>query len=44
LAVKSTRKKSNAEVPKKLLAKAIESLFHYLLIDDFGDVPFTIDK
>ncbi|MBF4515143.1 RagB/SusD family nutrient uptake outer membrane protein [Flavobacterium sp. ANB] len=36
--------KSNAEASKIAEAKVLRAFFYYLLIDDFGDVPFFTDN
>ncbi|MEN2398274.1 RagB/SusD family nutrient uptake outer membrane protein [Flavobacterium sp. MC2016-06] len=36
--------KSNAEASKIAEAKVLRAFFYYLLIDDFGDVPFYTDN
>lgn len=36
--------KSNAETAKIAEAKVLRAFFYYLLIDDFGDVPFYTDN
>ncbi|RYF25689.1 MAG: RagB/SusD family nutrient uptake outer membrane protein [Flavobacteriales bacterium] len=36
--------KSNADASKIAEAKALRAFFYYLLIDDFGDVPFFTDN
>ncbi|WP_343613054.1 RagB/SusD family nutrient uptake outer membrane protein [Flavobacterium sp.] len=40
----SLLEKSNAEASKIAEAKVLRAFFYYLLIDDFGDVPFFTDN
>lgn len=40
----SLLEKSNAEASKIAEAKVLRAFFYYLLIDDFGDVPFYTDN